>query len=69
MMAQPIRLRIILRENDARKLILPAGISDSIEELCQEIKTNFGVQQDFRLQYQDPDFRNDFVNLTAISEI
>lgn len=68
-MAQPIRLRIILGEDDARKLILPAGISDSIEELCQEIKTNFGVQQDFRLQYQDPDFGNDFVNLTAISEI
>ncbi|XP_076733123.1 uncharacterized protein LOC112430670 isoform X1 [Maylandia zebra] len=69
MMPQPIRLRIILGEDDARKLILPAGISDSIEELCQEIKTNFGVQQDFRLQYQDPDFGNDFVNLTAISEI
>lgn len=68
-MPQPIRLRIILGEDDARKLILPAGISDSIEELCQEIKTNFGVQQDFRLQYQDPDFGNDFVNLTAISEI
>ncbi|KAL3976477.1 coatomer subunit delta [Sarotherodon galilaeus] len=69
MMAQPIRLRIILGEDDARKLILPAGISDSIEELCQEVKTNFGVQQDFRLQYQDPDFGNEFVNLTAISEI
>ncbi|KAL4008928.1 hypothetical protein ACER0C_002780 [Sarotherodon galilaeus] len=68
-MAQPIRLRIILGEDDARKLILPAGISDSIEELCQEVKTNFGVQQDFRLQYQDPDFGNEFVNLTAISEI
>ncbi|CAI5682273.1 unnamed protein product [Oreochromis niloticus] len=69
MMAQPIRLRIILGEDDARKLILPAGISDSIEQLCQEVKTNFGVQQDFRLQYQDPDFGNEFINLTAISEI
>ncbi|KAL3989163.1 hypothetical protein ACER0C_013481 [Sarotherodon galilaeus] len=39
------------------------------QELCQEVKTNFGVQQDFRLQYQDPDFGNEFVNLTAISEI
>lgn len=34
-MIQPIRLRIILGENDARKLILPAGILDSIEKLCQ----------------------------------
>ncbi|XP_051778517.1 uncharacterized protein LOC127526633 [Erpetoichthys calabaricus] len=69
MMAQPIRLRIILGEDDARKLILPAGISDSIEELCQEIKTNFGVEQDLPLQYQDPDFGNEFINLTSISEI
>lgn len=68
-MAEPIRLRIILGVDDARKLILPAGISDSIEQLRQEIKTNFGVQQDFHLQYQDPDFGNDFVNLTAISEV
>lgn len=68
-MAQPLRLRIILGEDDARKLILPAGIPDSIEELCQTIKTSFGLQQDFRLQYQDADFGNEFINLSVISEI
>lgn len=55
-MTQPIRLRVILGEDDARKLILPAGIPDSIEELRQTMKTSFGLQEDFRLQYQDADF-------------
>ncbi len=68
-MAQPIRLRVILGKDDARKLILPAGIPDSIQELCQTIKTSFGLQEDFRLQYQDTDFGNEFVNLSVTSEI
>ena len=37
--------------------------------MCQTIKTSFGLQQDFRLQYQDADFGNDFINLSEISEI
>ncbi|XP_051815604.1 uncharacterized protein LOC110954116 [Acanthochromis polyacanthus] len=68
-MTLPVRLRIILGENDARKLHLPAGLPDSIEELCQTIKTSLGLQKDFRLQYQDADFGNEFVNLSVISEI
>ncbi|XP_060796594.1 uncharacterized protein LOC132898947 [Neoarius graeffei] len=68
-MAQPIRLKVILGEDDARKLILPAGIPDSIQELCQTMKTSFGLQEDFRLQYQDADFGNEFVNLLVTSEI
>ena len=38
-MAENIRLRIILGEDDARKLILTVRTSDTIEQLCQEIKT------------------------------
>lgn len=68
-MAKTVKLRIILGENDARKLILPSGFPDSVEELCQIIQTNFGLQGDIRLQYQDSDFGNDFINLSAMSEI
>lgn len=68
-MALPVRLRGILGDDDARKLILPAGMPGSTEDLCQTIKDSFGMQQDFRLQYQDADFGNEFVNLTMISEI
>lgn len=68
-MAQPIRLSVILGEDDARKLILPAGIPDSIQELCQIVKTSFGLQEDFQLQYQDADFGNELVNLSVTSEV
>ena len=33
------------------------------------MKTSFGLQEDFRLQYQDADFGNEFVNLSVTSEI
>lgn len=68
-MAQPIRLRVNFGEDDARQHILPAGIPDFTEELCQTIKTGFGLQQDFWLQYQDADFVNEFINLSVISDI
>lgn len=68
-MTQPIRLRIIVGDDDARKLVLPRGLPDSIKELCQTIKTCFGLQQDIRLQYQDADFGNEYLNLSEICEI
>lgn len=68
-MTQPIRLRIVFGDDDARKLVLPRGLPDSLEELCQTIKASFGLQQDIRLQYQDEVFGNEFVNLSEITEI
>lgn len=68
-MTSPLRLRIILGEDDARKLILPAGTPVSIEDLCHTVKTSFGLQQDIRLQYQDEDFGNEFMNMSDVSEV
>ncbi|KAL4000600.1 KRAB domain-containing zinc finger protein [Sarotherodon galilaeus] len=68
-MTSPLRLRIILGEDDARKLILPAGTPVSIEDLWHTVKTSFGLQQDIRLQYQDEDFGNEFMNMPDISEV
>ncbi|XP_065097841.1 sterile alpha motif domain-containing protein 3-like [Paramisgurnus dabryanus] len=62
-------LRVILGVDDAPKLILPNGIPDSIEDLKGEIQRQFGLSGNFRLQYRDVDFDNEFVNLTATSEI
>lgn len=62
------RLRVILGENDARKLILPTGIPDTIEELCQTITTHFELGENFHLQYQDSDFGNEIRNLSVSSE-
>ena len=68
-MTQPMILRVILGEDDARKIVLPAGRPDSVEELIKTLKLNFGLDQDFRLQYQDADFGMEFVNLSVIAEI
>lgn len=62
-------MRVILGENDARKLILPKGIPGTIEELCQTIKTHFGLGEDVPLQYQDSDYGNEIINLSVTSEI
>lgn len=62
-------LRIILGEDYALKLSLPNGIPNSVEHLKEEITRQFGLTGNFRLQYRDIEFDNEFVNLTMPSEI
>lgn len=68
-MSSPVKLRIILCENDSQKLIVPDGIPESVRELVQQIKTQCGVKGDFRLQIMDSDFGNEFVNLLSVSDV
>lgn len=68
-MACPVSLRIFFNEDDARKITLTSGLPNSVEDLVSEIKTIFGLSQQFRLQYRDADFGNEYVNLVAISDI
>ena len=37
--------------------------------LLLEIKTVFGLKEQFRLQYKDVDFGNEYMNLMSTSEI
>uniref|UniRef100_A0A8B9HMY7 PB1 domain-containing protein n=1 Tax=Astyanax mexicanus TaxID=7994 RepID=A0A8B9HMY7_ASTMX len=62
-------LRVILGVDNASKLTLPTGIPDSVEDLIQVIRRHFALSVNFRLQYRDTEFDNEFVNLTATSEI
>ena len=62
-------LRVILGADNAAKLTLPTGIPDSVEDLIGEIRRHFAVSGNFRLQYRDAEFDNEFVNLTVTSEI
>lgn len=62
-------LRVILGDDNASKLTLPRGIPDSVEDLKEEIRRQFVVSGNFRLQYRDIEFDNEFVNLTLTSEI
>ncbi|XP_026163312.1 uncharacterized protein LOC113130707 [Mastacembelus armatus] len=62
-------LRVILGVDNASKLTLPSGIPDSVDDLKGEIRRHFGLSGNFRLQYRDIEFDNEFVNLTLTSEI
>ncbi|XP_034082371.1 sterile alpha motif domain-containing protein 3-like isoform X2 [Gymnodraco acuticeps] len=68
-MSCPVHLRVVLGVDDARKLTLKSGMPSSVDQLVLEIKTYFGLEQQFRLQYKDLDFGNEYFNLESISDI
>lgn len=69
-MTEPVSFRVLFGgEDDARKLIIQSGMPTSVDELALEIRNFFGVTEQFRLQYKDIDFGNDFMNLVSISDI
>uniref|UniRef100_A0A672ICZ9 PB1 domain-containing protein n=1 Tax=Salarias fasciatus TaxID=181472 RepID=A0A672ICZ9_SALFA len=68
-MAAPVKLRIILGENNSQRLILPNGIPQSVSELSEQIKTDCGIEGRFRLQFMDAEFGNEFTNLVSMSDV
>ncbi|KAI7796508.1 hypothetical protein IRJ41_023565, partial [Triplophysa rosa] len=65
----PVRLRIILGEQNSQKVILQHGIPTSLSDLSKEIEKQCNLKGHFRLQFMDPDFDNEFMNLMSTSEI
>ncbi|XP_036001827.1 uncharacterized protein LOC118565517 [Fundulus heteroclitus] len=63
-----VKLIIVQGENNFQKLILQNGLPATFPEHVEHIK-QCGVQSDFRVQFMDADFDNEFTNLTSISEI
>ncbi|CAM4573558.1 unnamed protein product [Leuciscus chuanchicus] len=63
------KLLVILSPEDSRKLLLPNGIPESVEELNDNVRKDCGLNGKFRLQYQDRDFGDAFVNLTQTGEL
>lgn len=68
-MTTSIRLRIILGENNSQRVILQDGMPTSVVDLTKEIAKQCNLEGNFRLQFMDPDFDNDFMNLMSTSEI
>ncbi|XP_016394878.1 uncharacterized protein LOC107729044 [Sinocyclocheilus rhinocerous] len=62
------RLRVILQE-EIRKLSLPSGIPQTVEELKHIVQETFAIEQDFSLQFQDQDFNGQFFTLLETDEI
>ncbi|KAL1273015.1 hypothetical protein QQF64_028877 [Cirrhinus molitorella] len=67
-MDSPMILRVILTEADIRKIRLTTKPC-SVDDLISCLKTSLALEYNFTLQFQDPDFNNDLVNLTNLSEL
>lgn len=63
------KLLVIVSQDDSRKLLLPDGIPELVDELIEKVREAFGLDGRFRLQYQDKDFGDVFVNLTNTGEL
>lgn len=63
-----VKLRVIVDDNDFRRLDLSAGIPDSFANLHDTVRQAFGIERHFRLQYMDADF-NEFMNLSSVHDI
>lgn len=68
-MATSAKLRIIFGEDDVRKLLLPAGIPSTLQELTDVLQETFNITGPFTIMYQDMDFDGQFFTLTSIEEV
>lgn len=67
-MDQRLLLRVIIAEDDIRKLTLNKR-PQSIEEFKVQLADKLSLQYDFKLQYEDQDFSNALCNLTEITDL
>ncbi|KAI7804916.1 hypothetical protein IRJ41_023569, partial [Triplophysa rosa] len=67
--ATPVILKIILTDGSSQRLTLRSGLPASIDDLMVEVKKQCGLEGNFRLQFMDLMFGNEYLNLTSVSEI
>lgn len=68
-MGTPAKLRIILEDDDIRKLVLPSGIPSTLQDLIDVIQETFNIPGTFTVMYQDMDFGGQFFTLSSIEEV
>ncbi|KAL7837261.1 hypothetical protein SRHO_G00269720 [Serrasalmus rhombeus] len=61
-------LRIILSKDDIRKIHTDSE-PETLDSFHSFLKCKLGLHGDFVVQFQDPDFGNEFCNLTSLSEL
>ncbi|KAI4813209.1 hypothetical protein KUCAC02_024552, partial [Chaenocephalus aceratus] len=52
-----------------KRLTLPHGLPVSVDDLKDEVKKQCGLEGNFRLQFIDSLFGNEFLNLTSMTEV
>nr|XP_023655925.1 uncharacterized protein LOC111837808 [Paramormyrops kingsleyae] len=65
----PAILKVILGNNSSQRLNFQNGLPDSVSELVTEVQRQCGIKTNFRLQFMDALFENEFLNLTSVDEI
>lgn len=68
-MTSPVVLRVILGPDSSQRVVFSGGLPSTLAELETSIKTQCKIVEPFRLQFMDALFDNEFMNLTAVSEI
>lgn len=63
-MGTPVILKIVLTDGSSQRLTLSHGLPASIDDLMIEVKKQCGLLGNFRLQFMDSLFGNEFLNLT-----
>ena len=54
--------RIIVADNDFRRAVFSRKDLENVDSLIGAISTELEIEREFRLQYQDKDFNNEFFN-------
>lgn len=65
----PVIVRILLTDGSCQRLTFGHGLPESLEELVAEVKKQCNLEGNFRLQFMDSLFGNEFMNLTSVSEV
>ncbi|XP_057690566.1 uncharacterized protein LOC130914969 isoform X2 [Corythoichthys intestinalis] len=63
-----VQLRVIM-EDDIRKLTLPTGIPNRVEDLISIVRETFQLPGEFRLHYEDKEFNNQFFSVTSTADL
>ena len=67
-MSQPAQLRVMLADHDVRKVVLPSGIPETVEDLHSVIRDTFSIARDFSVHYKDVDF-GEFFTLFSTTDL
>lgn len=68
-MGTPVIFKISLTDGSSQKLTLSHGLPALADDLMVEVKKQCGLEGNFRLQFMNSIFGNEFLNLTSISEL
>lgn len=68
-MNAPAFLKVILGDDSSQRMTFKNGLPGSVNELVSEVQRQCGLNFDFRLQFMDALFGNEFMNLTSMDEV